>query len=152
MTTQKPLTTERQKELWRVINDCYDEYDKRGQHQYKLNGMTTAHVTLHAIGDFTTLKVFWPAELVQTVRGGYYSGGSTTYLLENDTITKVQSSIRSALDQLADKGYIEKTGNLEERRWLPVRPKKPETKEAFDKDGNLIGTMEKVDGKWALVS
>jgi hypothetical protein len=141
---RKSLTTEGQKELLRVLEDRFDEYDRRGQTNYRLNGMSTSHITLKCMQDFTTLKVFWPPELVQ------YRYGQTVYGLEDDTLNKVQSSIRSTLEKLMDKGWVERVGNEDERRWRLIRDKK-ETKIATDPDGNRIGTYVKNDdGKWEL--
>jgi hypothetical protein len=141
---KKALTTERQSELNRVILECFDEFDRRGQSYYGLDGMTTAHITVHAIQDFTTLKAFWPKDLVQ------HRLGQTVYCLEDDTMSKVQSAVRSSLEQLVEKGWVERIGNEHERRWRPIREKLPETKPALDPDGNVYGEFTKIDGKWQL--
>lgn len=106
-----------QRELMRVILAKFREYLDREQHYYGLMGMSTSHITLKAIEDFTTLRAFWPPELV--VAGRYGSG--TIYQLEDHTITKVQSSIRKELDKLAEQSYLEKIGNEHERRWRPIK-------------------------------
>jgi hypothetical protein len=143
--TKKPLTTERQRELMRVINECFDEFAKRNQTYYALDGMTTAHITLHAIQDFTTLKAFWPKELVDN------QYGRTTYLLNDDTMSKVQSSVRDSLNQLFDKAHIERIGNEHERRWRPVKEKvQKQTKTVYDAFGRPTGVMELVNKQWIL--
>ena len=151
MTTavvKKPLTTERQKELMRVINECFGEFAKRQQHYYGLDGMSTHHVTLHAIQDFTTLRAFWPSDLVERNT----RTGQTVYLLEEKTMSKVQSAVRDALVQLQEKGWVERLGNEHERRWRPIRDKpKRVTKEARDPSGQKIGYYEQIDdGPWTL--
>lgn len=115
-TPKRPLTTERQRELMRVIIECFDKFKKREQHHYVLDGMSTAHVTVHAIQDFTTLKAFWPNNLVvHSLLHG------TVYQLEEGTMAKVQSAVRDVLVQLWDKGWIERLGNEHERRWRPTK-------------------------------
>lgn len=115
-TPKRPLTTERQRELMRVIIECFDKFKQREQHYYVLDGMSTAHVTVHAIQDFTTLKAFWPTNLV--VRSLLHG---TVYQLEEGTMAKVQSAVRDVLVQLCDKGWIERLGNEHERRWRPTK-------------------------------
>lgn len=138
---QKPLTTERQRELVRVIDECFDNFYQRGQSYYTLDGMTTAHVTLHAIADFTTLRAFWPKRLVENSFRG------TVYHLEDDTMSHVQSAVRDSLSQLWDKGYVERMGNEHERRWRPIREAQPKKTKVFDGNGNHVGWTHEVDGK-----
>ena len=142
---QKPLTNERQKELLRVVETCFGEFERRGQEHYRLDGMTTHHVVNHAIQDFTTLHAFWPKELIRKDRLN-----GVIYLLDEGTISKVQSSIRDTLDQLAEKGWINKVGNKQERRWRWDKPK-PIVTPALDPSGRQVGTWtKKADGSWAF--
>lgn len=122
-TTKVKLTKEsltyssaKQRELMRVIFEAYEQFASRKQHYYPLMGMSTSHISQHAVQDFTTLHAFWPPELVEsTLRYG------NVYRLEPDTLSKVQTAVRAELDKLATKGYIEKVGNEHERRWRPVK-------------------------------
>jgi hypothetical protein len=143
---KKALTTERQRELLRVLEIAFTEFDKRGQTNYALNGMTTHHVVVHSIQDFTTLKAFWPSGLVT------HRYGQTIYQLDDDTMSKVRGAVTDTLNQLVEKGYVEKVGNAEERRWLLIREKRIHTvKEAHDPDGNKVGYYERInDGEWKL--
>lgn len=138
---KKPLTTERQRELLRVIEQCFDDFYKRNQSYYTLDGMTTAHITLHAIADFKTLQAFWPSRLVDRMYG------SVIYRLEDTTMSSVQSAVRDCLSQLLDKGYIERLGNEHERRWRPVQEKQPKKTKVFDGQGTHIGWTQLVDGR-----
>lgn len=108
--------TKRQEELMRVVLHCFADFVKREQPYYGLEGMSTSHITVHAIQDFKTLRAFWPVELVEESR---YSG--TIYHLDDDTMRKVQTNVRTDLDKLQKAGYIEKIGNENERRWRPVK-------------------------------
>lgn len=109
--------TERQKELMRVVLHCFADFLKREQPYYGLEGMSTSHVTVHAVQDFKTLRAFWPPELVEET--GFRHG--TIYHMDGDTLRKVQSGVRADLDKLQKAGYIEKIGNENERRWRPVK-------------------------------
>jgi uncharacterized heparinase superfamily protein len=146
-TLQKPLTTDRQKELLRVLNDSFTAFAKRGQQYYALDGMSTHHIVVHAIQDFTTLREFWPTELVEK---GY--GARVVYGMQDDTLSKVQSAVRESLKQLAEKGWVEQAGNEHERRWRLVKKKDVITKkDALDPSGKKIGHYEKInDGEWNL--
>lgn len=141
---KRPLTTERQRELMRVITECFDKYYERQQHYYMLDGMSTAHVTVHAIGDFVTLQAFWPKELIRDDFRG------RVYMLEDETMTKVQSAVRTTLEQLEEKGHIERMGNEHERRWRPVREARNQTKAIYDAAGNKLGMAELIKGEWVL--
>lgn len=140
---RKPFTTERQRELMRVIQECFDKFAQRNQSYYQLDGMTTAHVTVHAIADFTTLRAFWPQRLVE-----YRGIGGAIYHLEDGTMSDVQSAVRSTLEQLQAKGYIERLGNEHERRWRPIpEEEKPKKTKVFDAAGKHIGWTQAVDGE-----
>jgi hypothetical protein len=144
---KKPLTTDRQKELLRVIESSFTEFAKRGQTYYTLDGMSTAQVTLHAIQDFETLQAFWPTELVR-----WDTRNGKVYQLNDDTMSKVQSSVRDSLKQLSEKGWIEQAGNIDERRWRYVKPKPVlEKKDALDPSGVKVGYYERTNqGPWTL--
>lgn len=110
------FTNDAQRELMRVIFERYDEFAKRKQHYYALMGMSTHHILVKAMADFTTLYAFWPRHMVESsLRYG------NIYRMEPETLGEVQSSIRAELDKLAVKGYLEKVGNEHERRWRPVK-------------------------------
>lgn len=110
------FNTARQRELMRIILEAFAEYRRREQHFYKLQGMSTSHIVVHAIQDFATLRAFWPKDLVST------SGtGGQLYALEEDTLYKVQNAVRDSVKQLMERGYMEKLGNEDERRWRPVK-------------------------------
>lgn len=117
----KPVPTlnfqsDRQRELMRVVLDRFAEFDKRNQTYYGLEGMSTSHLTLKAIGDFDTLHAFWPSENITIdPRMG------NLYYLGDDTLTKVQSSIRTEVEKLATQGLLERLGNEHERRWRPAK-------------------------------
>jgi hypothetical protein len=113
--TDLSFNTSRQKELMRVILAEFAEFDKRKQEYYWLEGMSTAHVAVQALlGDFTTLAVFWPKGLVNKE-----ADGGVIYSLQEDTMNKAWSAVRSCLEQLEGKHYIERLGNEHERRWRP---------------------------------
>lgn len=109
--------TTRQRELMRVVLDRFAEFEKRQQHFYALEGMSTSHLTLKAIGDTKTLYAFWPPEHRKYSR----DIGGQVFLMEDDTLTRVQSEIRKDIDKLSAMGYIEKVGNEHERRWRPAK-------------------------------
>lgn len=109
------FSTDRQRELMRVILAEFAEFEKRGQPYYGLEGMSTAHVTVEALlGDFKTLQAFWPKALVH-----HEADGSMGYEMREDTLRKAWNALRSTLEQLEEKGYLEKIGNENERRWRP---------------------------------
>lgn len=138
---KKSLTTTRQRELLRVIDECFDNFAKRNQSYYSLDGMSTAHVALHAIADFQTLQAFWPERLVDRHLG------TVIYRLEDNTMSQVQSSVRDVLAQLQDKGYVEQLGNEHERRWRPIRERQPKKTKVYDDNHNHVGWTHMVDGK-----
>jgi hypothetical protein len=110
----KPLRTDRQRELLRVIRESFDRFATRGQHYYKLEGMATDSIVKHAVQDFTTLRAFWPQALRHP---SWIGNGGETFELHEDTLEKVQNAVRETLDQLVDYGYVLKVGNEHERRW-----------------------------------
>jgi hypothetical protein len=112
---QDVFKTERQRELMRVVREDFRTYRKREAHQYLLNGMSTSHIVLHAIRDYTTLRAFWPKHLVRD------QGGQSIYELQPDTLGKVQDAVRDTLRQLHEMGLLEKLGNENERRWRVPR-------------------------------
>lgn len=100
----------------RVVLDRFAEFDKRGQAYYGLEGMSTSHLTLKAIGDLKTLHAFWPGDQVS-----YDLKHGNLYMLADDTLTKVQSNVRTEIEKLEKRGYIERLGNEHERRWRPAK-------------------------------
>lgn len=109
------FTHPRQRELMRVLLKKMADYQKRGQTHFTLNGMSTSHLTLKCIEDRDTLYSFWPAEHTQFNR----ELGANVYMISDDTMTKLQSTIRDDIKKLARKGYIEEMGNENERRYRP---------------------------------
>lgn len=124
---RKPLTTERQRELQRILQESFATYDERyngPMHFYGLMGMSTDSVLRHVMeAPITALTIFWPKELIQE----RYNTGRT-FLLEDGAMAKAMSNVRSTLDQLVDRGWVEKVGNEHERRWRPTRDPKDSTK------------------------
>lgn len=112
------FSNEKQREVMRLVLKHFKEFREREQHHFLLNGMATTHVMKDAIESDVCLKAFWPKHLVET---DPYRPGRTTYLIEEGVFSKVNSGVRDVLDQLAKKGYLEKVGNVHERRWLPVK-------------------------------
>jgi hypothetical protein len=70
------------------------------------------------IDDIALMRDFWPTEMVDDSRRGGYG---TIYMMDEKTMTKVQTNIRTTLDKLATLGYLEKIGNDDERRWKPIK-------------------------------
>ena len=106
-----------QREIMRVILNAFKDFEDRKQHHYILNGMSTSHITVHAVlKDLAAIHIFWPKNQIVD-----HPGGGHTYQLSDDVGSKVQSTIRSDLDKLANKGLLDKVGNEDERRWKPVK-------------------------------
>ena len=112
--TAKPLRTERQEELLRVIKEEFSQFHHRQAHFYLGGGMSTSHVLVKGLADPKTIKIFWPKELVR------YEGLRTTYVLEDKVFYRIQQAMREVLIQLEEKGHLEKLGNTDERRWKPT--------------------------------
>lgn len=120
---QKKLTAEdlsfdneRQRLIMQVLLSKFADFRKREQHFYLLEGMSTSHLTLKAIENRNTLHAFWPTEHQR-----YSFQHGNIYMLEEDTIVNVQKEISKEINKLVKKGYIEKLGNENERRWRPVK-------------------------------
>lgn len=109
------FSNEKQREVMRLVLLHFEEFRKRGAHQFLLNGMSTTHVMKDAVESTVCLQAFWPKHLV-TQRYG-----TTIYQIEDGVFSKVNSGVRDVLDQLAKKGYLEKVGNEDERRWRPIK-------------------------------
>ena len=115
------LNNPREQRLMELILNCFAKYRKREQHTYLGAGMSTSHIVCHVIEDDNVqggtdalLSVFWPEDLIARRMGG------VTYLLEPGVMTKLQSNVRTTLNKLHERGYLEKIGNTDERRWRPV--------------------------------
>ena len=115
------FSSEKQREVMRLVLEHFAEFKEREQHHYLLNGMATTHVMKDAVESDVCLKAFWPKHLVthERVPGTY--GTRTIYGIEPGVFSKVNSGVRNVLDQLANKGYLLKVGNEDERRWLPPK-------------------------------
>lgn len=109
------FTHPRQKELMRVLLKKMSDYQKRGQTHFTLNGMSTSHLTLKCIEDHQTMFAFWPAENTQW----NHELGDNVHMIDDGTMTKLQSTIRDDIKKLVRKGYIEEMGNENERRYRP---------------------------------
>ena len=114
-TQAKRLTTDRERELLRIIKKCFSNYNQRGQHYYLGGGMSTSHIVLKVLEDVDQIHAFWPPE---HTKRNVWSGVS--YVLADDVFKKVQNRIRETLNALATKGHLEKIGNTDERRWKPT--------------------------------
>lgn len=113
--TLPPLTTEREKAIMRIVKKKFSDFHQRGQSYYLGAGMSTTHVVTALMADINDIGLFWPSELVNR-----RFGGGTTYTLERDVFKRVQSRVSETLKQLETKGYLEKCGNSDERRWKPT--------------------------------
>lgn len=122
-TGPKPTTTQRaplkpsEQTLLDILEAKFTQYRTRGQHYYLGGGMSTSHIVVSVMANIDNIHVFWPQELIQ--RHGPLRGGGVTYRLETDVFKRVQDKIRRTLDELVQKGYVEKIGNTDERRWRP---------------------------------
>lgn len=116
--TAKTIRHPRQQALLRIIKRKFSDFQKRQQHYYLGGGMSTTHVVTAVISDIEDLKLFWPKELIKTS----FLGGQS-YVLADDAMRRVQSTINRTLNDLADAGHLEKVGNNDERRWKPTYAK-----------------------------
>lgn len=106
---------QKERELMRIVLEAFEEYRKREQHYYLLEGMSTYHISGHATEQLNTMYMFWPKNLIKQ------QFGTTIYELDGTSIRKLNSAIRDTLGKLADKGFLEKIGNEHERRWRPAK-------------------------------
>jgi hypothetical protein len=110
-----PPSTERERELLRIIKAKFSDFNRRQQHFYIGGGMSTSHIVLKVLEDIKQIEAFWPAEHVRKS----WAGG-VSYVLADDVFKKVQNAIRDTLNSLYKKSHLEKIGNSDERRWKPT--------------------------------
>lgn len=115
------FSNEKQREVMKLILEHFAEFRRREAHHYLLNGMSTTHIMKDAIESDVCLKAFWPKHLVVHAYSRGNPGPGTIYQIEPGVFSKVNSGVRDVCDQLAKKGYLEKVGNVDERRWMPVK-------------------------------
>lgn len=111
-----PLTTDRQRELLRIVEKKFGEFAQRNQQYYPLLGMSTHHIVNAVIADIQALRIFWPKDRIRD----HGPLGGVSYMLEDDVMEKAQDAVRATLVQLAEKNYLERVGNENERRWRPL--------------------------------
>ena len=112
---RKPLT-ERESALLRIIKSKFSDFHRRQQHFYLLQGMSTTHVGWSMFADAQSVKLFWPKDLIQEKP----YGRGTTYIMQGEFGRRIQATVTDTLKTLHQKGYLEKLGNSDERRWKPI--------------------------------
>lgn len=110
-----PALNDRQREVLRIVKGKFSDFNRRQQHFYLGGGMSTTHVVQAVMADQSKIYLFWPRELIER-----RSNGGITYRLADKCFERAQNAIRDALKELERKGYLEKLGNTDERRWKPT--------------------------------